>query len=137
MTNTSLLCLFYMTSLFSFSGIVFRHLGRGKALGYPTANVKVAPNTPEGIFAGIAKLGEESFHALIFVGRPLTFDESDKKAEVHILDFDRDIYDQVLEVESHFKLRDNIKFESKEDLIKQMEIDEQRAREWFSDSQLV
>jgi len=126
-----------MMPQFSFSGIVFRHLGRGRELGYPTANVKVSSDTPEGIFAGIAKLGDEPFHALIFVGRPLTFDESDKKAEVHILDFDRDIYDQVLSVDSLFKLRDNVKFESKEELIKQMEIDEQQAREWFSHSQMV
>lgn len=121
-----------MTPIFSFSGIVFRHLGRGRELGYPTANVKVVPNTPEGIFAGTAKLGDETFHALIFVGRPLTFDESDKKAEVHILDFDRDIYDHILSVDSLLKLRDNVKFESKEKLISQMELDEQQAREWFS-----
>ncbi len=126
-----------MTPLFSFAGIVFRHLGRGRELGYPTANVKVLPNTPEGIFAGIARLGDESFHSLIFVGRPLTFDESDKKAEVHILDFDRDIYDQELKVESFVKLRENIKFESKEQLISQMGIDESQAREWFSQFQMV
>jgi riboflavin kinase/FMN adenylyltransferase len=71
------------------------------------------------------------YPALIFVGRPLTFDEHDKKAEVYVLDFDKDIYEAEVLVEAVKKLRDNIKFESKEELIAQMEQDERDAREYF------
>lgn len=119
-------------TIFTFSGIVKRNLGRGKKLGYPTANIAVQKETPEGIFIGIAKLSDRELQSLIFIGPSVTFNETDKKAEVYILDFDEDIYDQTLIVEVHKKLRDNIKFNSIEDLIVQMEQDEKDAREYFS-----
>ncbi|MBP9691634.1 riboflavin kinase [Candidatus Woesebacteria bacterium] len=125
-----------MSSLFTFTGKVFRHLGRGKKLGYPTANIHVSEDTPEGIFVGFATVQERKYPALVFVGRPLTFNELDKKAEVYVLDFDQDIYEAEVHVAAVKKLRENIKFESKEDLIAQMEQDERDAREYFSDIRL-
>lgn len=121
-----------MTSLFSFSGKVFRHLGRGKELGYPTANIRVSDDTPEGIFICFATIENEKYPALVFVGRPLTFDEYDKKAEVYVLDFDKSIYEAHVFVEAIKKLRENIKFDSEEALIAQMQQDERDAREYFN-----
>lgn len=118
--------------LFSFSGTVQKHLRRGTELGYPTANIEVKPETPEGIFVGFVQIGEVQYPSLIFVGKALTFDEHDKKAEVFILDFDSDIYGKNLSVEVHKKLRENIKFDSKEDLVVQMKQDEKDAREYFA-----
>ncbi len=121
-----------MTSLFSFSGTVFRHLGRGKELGYPTANIQIDQDTPEGIYVGYARISGRSYPALIFVGRPLTFGETDKKAEVYILDFDQDIYEMNVDVSVMKKLRENLKFDSQEALISQMQQDERDAREYFN-----
>jgi len=118
--------------LFSFSGTVQKHLRRGTELGYPTANIEVKPKTPEGIFAGFAQIDKVRYPSLIFVGKALTFDEHDKKAEVFILDFDSDIYGKNLSVEVHKKLRDNKKFESQDALVAQMKEDERQAREYFS-----
>ena len=117
--------------LFSFSGIVKKHLRRGTKLGYPTANIEVSPDAPEGIFIGTAEVEGVQHPSLIFIGSPLTFDEHDKKAEVYILDFERDIYGKELKIHCIQKIRDNMKFVSKDALIAQMHDDERRAREYF------
>jgi len=121
-----------LPALFSFSGIVKKHLRRGTKLGYPTANIEVGSETPEGIFIGFATIAGVRHPSLIFVGKALTFDEHDKKAEIYILDFDTDIYGKNLFVEIHKKLRENIKFDSSDELIQQMKKDELQAREFFS-----
>ncbi|PIR13291.1 hypothetical protein COV49_02745 [Candidatus Falkowbacteria bacterium CG11_big_fil_rev_8_21_14_0_20_39_10] len=118
--------------LFSFSGIVQKHLRRGTALGYPTANIDVRPETPEGIFVGLAHIENKRYPSLVFVGKALTFDEDDKKAEIFILDFDSDIYGKILNVEVHKKLRDNQKFNTSEALVQQIKKDELQARDFFS-----
>ncbi|MDP4010956.1 MAG: riboflavin kinase [Candidatus Roizmanbacteria bacterium] len=118
--------------LFSFSGEVKKHLRRGTELGYPTANIEVDPETPEGIFVGFAQIDEVLYPSLIFVGKALTFDEHDKKAEIYILDFDTNIYGKEMKVICIQKIRDNMKFENKEALIAQMHDDERQAREYFN-----
>jgi len=118
--------------LFTLSGIVQKHLLRGTKLGYPTANIKVNMDSPDGIFAGYVAFDSTRYPAIIFIGKALTFDEHDKKAEVYILDFKRDIYGTYIDVTVLEKLRDNQKFDSPELLIKQMQKDEIQAREFFS-----
>jgi len=118
--------------LFKISGFVKKDKGRGKELGYPTANIEVSQDLSEGIFVGYTKHKEKKYPSLIFVGAPITFKEVDKKAEVYILDYSKEIYDEFLEVEVLKKLRESIKFDSKEALIEQMKKDEQDARIFFN-----
>lgn len=118
--------------LFSFSGIVRPHLGRGKTLGYPTANISISDDTQEGIFIGTVLHHSTAFPALVFIGKPLTFNEHDKKAEVYLLDFDDDLYGKELRISVFKKIRENVKFESKDALVAQMKEDERQAREYFS-----
>ena len=118
-------------SIIEFSGTVTKHKGRGKELGYPTANITVTESFPEGIFVGYSYVNTKALPSLIFIGAPLTFNEKDKKAEVYILDFSEDIYGKEIKVIVRKKLRDNKKFDSKEELIAQMEQDEREAREYF------
>ncbi|MDA1317241.1 MAG: riboflavin kinase [bacterium] len=118
--------------LFSFSGVVQKHLGRGKTLGYPTANIPIDPETQEGIFVGSVLYGETSYPALVFVGKPLTFGEYDKKAEIFLLDFDDDLYGKTLEISVLKKLRNNEQFNNQDALVAQMKEDERQAREYFS-----
>ena len=110
-----------------FSGIVKKYLGRGKELGFPTANLEAPKNLPDGLYLGWAN----ELRALIFIGPNKTFGETKRRAEVYILDFDQDLYGQKLEVETIKKIRDVIKFDSKEALIEQMKIDEEVARGFF------
>lgn len=117
--------------LFSLSGTVHKHLGRGARLGYPTANIAVSPDSPEGIFIGYTTFNEVKYPALIFIGAPITFGETDKKAEIYILDLSQDLYGSFLAVDVFQKIRDNEKFNSKEELIAQLKKDEAQARAYF------
>ncbi len=117
--------------LFKFSGIVLRNLGRGRELGFPTANVSISPDLPEGLFIGYTKFDNRSLPSLIFIGSNVTFGETDKKAEVYILDFNEDIYGENIEVEVMKKQRDGMMFDSAEALIEQMKKDELEARDFF------
>ena len=118
--------------LFTLSGFVKKDKGRGKKLGYPTANIEAAPDLPDGIYVAHTKYDKKKSPSLVFIGSPITFYEVDKKTEVYILDYSKEIYDEFLEVEVLKKLRDNIKFDSKEALIEQMKKDEQDARKFFN-----
>jgi len=117
--------------LFTFAGFVKKDKGRGRKLGFPTANIAVTVGLPEGIFVGFTKYDKKKHPSLVFIGAPITFDETDKKAEIFILDYSKEIYDEFLEVEILKRLRDNIKFNSKEELVEQMKKDEQEARNFF------
>ncbi|MEJ0021373.1 MAG: riboflavin kinase [Candidatus Doudnabacteria bacterium] len=110
-----------------FSGIVKKGAGRGKDLGFATANLDVPKDLPDGLYIGLAN----SKPALVFIGAAQTFGETDRKAEIYILDFSDDLYNQKIEVETIKKLRENQKFESEQALIEQMKQDEQLAREFF------
>ncbi len=123
-------------SLFTFAGFVKKDKGRGRKLGFPTANIAVTADLPEGIFVGFTKYDKKNHPSLVFIGSPITFDEIDKKAEVYILDYSKEIYDEFLEIEILKKLRDNIKFNSKEELVTQMKKDEEDARNFFKLHQL-
>ncbi len=117
--------------IFTISGTIGRKNGRGRELGFATANLEVDMETPEGLFFGYTQLKERKLPSLIFIGSSITFGETDKKAEVYILDFDEDIYDEYIDVSIHKKLRDNKKFDSAEELIEQMKKDELEARTYF------
>lgn len=116
-----------------FSGTVKKHLGRGKELGFPTANIDVPKDCEDGIYVGIVHFNTRPYYSIVFVGAAETFEEYERKAEIYILDFTGDLYGQEIEVEIIQKLRENQKFDSPESLIKQMKQDEQVAREFFAD----
>src|SRR5690606_32392520 len=86
---------------YSVTGEVVHGHTRGRALGFPTANIavwseKVLP--ANGIYAGWAYLGDERYMALTNVGVRPTFDEDDITVEAYLLDFDREIYGEILTV---------------------------------------
>lgn len=92
----------------------------GRDMGFRTANLKIAPSIRalgEGVYAAWATVGEKRFKAAVSVGVSPTFDEATANVEVHILDFDGNLYDRVLVVEFVSFLRPMIKFESAEELI--------------------
>lgn len=114
-------------------GKVKHNVGRGKELGYPTANIDVPQDFEEGIYVGYTSYdNEHKLQSLIFIGASITFGETEKKGEVYILQFDKDIYGKEITVELLKKLRDNKKFDTKEELIAQMAQDEKDAHDFFS-----
>lgn len=114
-----------------FWGKVKKHNQRGKKLGFPTANINLTKNIPEGIYISKTKIKNSFFNSLTFVGIAKTFNEKNFHAETHILDFDHDIYGRWISVRLLKKIRDNQKFQSVNNLIKQMKKDKIAARKFF------
>lgn len=111
--------------------------GRGKKLGYPTANVQLSHGQiqpPTGVFAGLVYIAPKSpfraraargeaerkpghFLAAIHIGPAPTFNDMDYTIEAHILDFKGDsLYGERLTIELIKKIRDIKKFNSEEEL---------------------
>lgn len=112
-------------------GVVVHGDHRGRLLGYPTANLNVPDRKlipANGIYAVRVRLGSEWFNGAANIGVRPQFGGGPRLVEVHILDFDRDIYGQELEVHFVERLRDEMKFENVQALVEQMGRDVTRAR---------
>ena len=112
-------------------GIVVRGAGRGRQLGYPTANVRSERHVAvpaDGIYAGRVVLRGERLPAAISVGTNPTFEGRDRTVEAYILDFDEDIYGERLRVAFVRRQRGERRFSSAEALVAQMDRDAARAR---------
>lgn len=112
-------------------GIVKKNIGRGRSLGFPTANLELTEKIADGIYLAWTKVEAKIHPSLVFIGAAETFGEKARKAEIYILDFDKDIYGQKVEAELLKKLRDSHKFATQEELIAQMREDEKQARYYF------
>ncbi|HBH50585.1 MAG TPA: hypothetical protein DDY91_01695 [Planctomycetaceae bacterium] len=112
-------------------GIVVHGEARGAKLGFPTANVAgVATLLPaEGVYAGWAHTVGGRWGAAINLGPNPTFGVSDRKFEVHLLDFTGDLYGQPLEIEFLARLRGTVRFGGIDSLLAQIRADVAATRE--------
>lgn len=113
---------------YAFSGMVVRGFGRGKQLGYPTANIKLdnpkklAPQT--GIYAVKIHVEGVWYGGMMSIGHNPTFgDAQERTIEVNIFDFDKDIYDETVTVRVLSRTRSEKKFDSIDALIKEIDHD--------------
>jgi riboflavin kinase/FMN adenylyltransferase len=118
---------------FAVDGEVVAGAGRGKGLGYPTANLRTWPRLllpGQGIYAGVAELQDGSrFVAAIDVGTNPTFGTEPLHVEAFLLDFpDDELRGDTLTVEFWERLRDEVKFESVEELVGAIADDVERTR---------
>ncbi|WP_433227224.1 bifunctional riboflavin kinase/FAD synthetase [Microtetraspora malaysiensis] len=120
-------------------GVVVRGHQRGRALGFPTANVESPQHTAipaDGVYAGYLRCTEspsryegELWPAAISVGTNPTFQNVARTVEAYALDRDDlDLYGMRVAVDFTMRLRDNLKFDSIEALIEQMHADVAEAR---------
>jgi len=113
------------------SGRVIRGRRVGRSLGYATANVDLRrrQSAVAGIYAvRVHGLPEGPVNGVASVGTRPTFDLTKPLLEAHLFDFDRDIYGDYIHVDFIEHLRDEEKFESVDELVAQMKIDEENAR---------
>ncbi len=109
---------------------------RGRTIGFHTANIHLhrAVSPVKGVFAvRVSGLGDGPLQGVANLGTRPTVDGSYFVLEVHLFDFNDDIYGRYLDVELCKKLRDEKKFESFESLRKQIEADALEARAYFSE----
>jgi len=117
------------------TGRVIGGTKRGRILNFPTANLqlnntnKLVPG--DGVYAVLVNLQNKLWKGIANIGTRPTFQETPRTIEVHIIDFQKDIYDQKLQLEFVQKLRNEKKFASAPQLIQQLEQDKQKAIELF------
>jgi riboflavin kinase/FMN adenylyltransferase len=112
------------------SGPVITGAGRGRKLGYPTANIRYAQELLPlpGVYIVDAEVASARYRAVANVGFNPTFGENSLGVEVHLLDCRRDLYGQEISVYFRDRIRDERKFKTAEELVRQIEKDVQYAR---------
>ncbi len=120
---------------FQVRGIVVEGDRRGRELGFPTANLEpderfVRPH--RGVYAARAHIRGEVLDAVVNVGIRPTVDGTVERVEVHVLDWDGDLYGRLLPVDIIERIRDERRFESLDDLVAQIALDVGTAREMLT-----
>lgn len=118
------------------SGRVVAGAQRGRAIGFPTANLEdVQTLLPsEGVYAGVARVAERTYAAAIHLGPNPTFEDDARKLEVHLIDFTGDLYGARLPVEFLCELRGVVRFDSTDALRRQLMEDISRVKTLVSTS---
>lgn len=117
---------------YSLSGSVAKGMGRGRSLGFPTANIipasgdKIVPG--DGVYA-VTALTEDGTgrKGMLNIGSNPTFPDTPWSIEVHLFDYEGDLYDTLLSVEFHDRIRNEIRFGNKEQLVEQIKQDRESA----------
>lgn len=104
------------------SGVVVEGQKRGRQLGYPTANIILSEPMEGGIYAGKSMISNKQYLGAVFVN------PGGNLFEVHFLDFNGDLYGQLLEVEVGEKIRGSKQFDSEEKLKAQIAADVSQIR---------
>ena len=123
---------------YSICGKVVRGAGRGRTIGIPTINLE-PPNSskllpPDGVYAVTVSIGnqtpasENRFGGMMNQGPRPTFGEQARTLEIHLLEFDGELYGEMVNVEWVRRLRDVQAFASRDALVAQLERDRQAAR---------
>ena len=127
----------YLGNPYILSGEVIKGNQLGRTIGFPTANIQVKDTTKiipgNGVY--LVKINHKNslFTGVMNIGtRPTVSDKTENRIEIHIFDFNEDLYGQQLEVEVLKKVRDEKKFDSIEQLSQQIEKDTLFARQYFS-----
>ncbi|MDO9051906.1 MAG: bifunctional riboflavin kinase/FAD synthetase [Methylotenera sp.] len=116
---------------YSISGKVVHGAKRGRQLGFPTANVHMRHERPA--LTGVYAVKLDGLNAVANLGvRPTIAGVPKLSLEVHVLDFNADLYGKHVHVEFLHKIRDEMKFESLEALKAQIAADVVAARDFFN-----
>ncbi len=116
---------------FSLHGRVIPGAERGIKLGFPTANLDTDPEQAlpaEGVYVGWVHIDDQAHPSMTNIGKRPTFGDSERVVEVYLLDYHSDLYGQELTIDITERLRDEIKFDTPEELKKQIAEDVKQGR---------
>lgn len=111
---------------FSLEGYVISGRKVGRRLGFPTANISINKEyilPLNGVYLTMVKILNKDYLGITNVGINPTFNVNNLSVETHIIDFNKNIYGMFIEVKFIKRIRDEIKFNSEEELIEQMKKD--------------
>jgi riboflavin kinase/FMN adenylyltransferase len=120
---------------YAFEGKVVHGLKNGRKIGYPSANLepistaKLIPG--KGVYAVQCCVNDEQYKGMMNIGRRPTLNGLEEVIEVHIFDFNADIYGARVRVELHEKIRDEQKYKDLNELKEQLARDEIQVRSTF------
>lgn len=121
----------YLGRLYTIQGEVQHGNKLGRTIGYPTANLK--PNhldkliPADGVYAVKVSVDEQVYNGMLNAGFRPTVDGKQHMVEVHIFDFDQDIYTKNITIHYVDKLREEMRFSGLDELKKQLEKDKLHA----------
>lgn len=113
---------------------------RGGSLGFPTANLNIEQTTlvpASGVYSAKVRIDEETYLGVANIGTKPTFQDSGKNIEVHLIDFCQNLYGKMIKIEFTQRLREEKKFMSPNDLIRQIEQDIIKARNMVSAGEVI
>jgi riboflavin kinase/FMN adenylyltransferase len=120
---------------FNLEGVVVKGEGRGKKIGYPTANIQVSPDLivpHKGVYVTRTIHKGMIYQSITNIGNNPTFKNGNQlHIETNIFDFNTDIYGEMLDIEFLHKLRDERKFPTVNDLISQIKSDVESAKAYL------
>ena len=125
----------YLGYPYVLTGNVVKGNQLGRTIGFPTANIEIPEEykliPKNGVYIVTANVLDQNVFGMMNIGVKPTLGENKLSIEVHLLDFDKDIYNQKIQVNLLERLRDEQKFESFEALKSQIELDKQNTIEYF------
>jgi riboflavin kinase/FMN adenylyltransferase len=117
----------YLGDFYKVKGKVIKGDRIGSELGFPTANLEISSEIlapGDGVYACYVNIENKSFFGALSIGdRPTLKNNYEHKIEVHIIDFNENIYDKSIEISIVKKIRDQVRYESLDKLKKQIKID--------------
>jgi len=116
---------------FSLHGRVISGAGRGVGLGFPTANLDINSEQAlpaDGVYATRAFIDGKAYQAMTNIGQRPTFDGGERTVEVYVINYHGDLYQRKLKIDIIERLRGEKKFDTVEELKKQMTEDVKQGR---------
>lgn len=116
----------YLGNMYVVSGMIEKGKQNGTKMGIPTANVSLSQDKlipPDGVYTGIFEVSKQKYKCLINIGKNPTFDAEKRTLEVHIPEFSGDLYNKPARVLFDAKIREEIKFNSSDELVEQINKD--------------
>ncbi|MDB4161541.1 bifunctional riboflavin kinase/FAD synthetase [Bacteroidia bacterium] len=122
----------YLGTAYVLRGKVEEGLQRGTTIGYPTANIRVNSSYKliprNGVYAVWVYIDEKKFEGMLNVGYNPTFDDKKWSIEVHLFDFNQNVYHKDITIAFVSRTRDEQKFDDLQSLINQLKEDEKEIR---------
>ncbi|MCM2349584.1 MAG: bifunctional riboflavin kinase/FAD synthetase [Bacteriovoracaceae bacterium] len=120
---------------FHLEGVVVKGEGRGKKIGFPTANIQVSQDLivpHKGVYVTRTIYKGMTYQSVTNIGNNPTFKDTDQLSiETNLFDFNSDIYGELLDIQFLHKIRDEKKFSTVNDLINQIKSDIQVAQNYL------
>ena len=125
----------YLGYNYLLTGKIIKGQGIGRKINFPTVNLHIAEDykliPKKGVYVVRANFNNKSSFGIMNIGFRPTVGGKGQTIEIHLLDFNDDLYGSNMQIEVLMRLRDEKKFESIEELAAQISKDEESARNWL------